>query len=156
MSINPRSLSPLPSPFLQPAAVVSPRLIRSAPSTAVSGFFRDLLSRPPTRVPTTMSGHQTPAPGSSATPIVNISAQDLINLIGSMVTLISALTTSVQALVNAQANNSNASPSASGSYSIVKKPVVFKGKDSESAHLFRSAFYVWINANEDCFALHNP
>jgi hypothetical protein len=56
-----------------------------------------------------------------------------MNLMGSMATSISALTASVQALVNAQANNVNASPSASGSRSIVEKPVVFKGKDSESA-----------------------
>jgi hypothetical protein len=103
-----------------------------------------------------MSGHQTPAPGSSAAPVINISAQDLMNLMGSMATSISALTTSVQALVNAQANNVNASLSASGSRSIVKKPVVFKSKDSESARLFRSAFRVWINANEDCFALRDP
>jgi hypothetical protein len=89
-----------------------------------------------------MSGHQTPASGSSAAPVVNISAQDLMNLIGSMATSISALTASVQALVNAQANNVNASPSTSGSRSIVEKPVVFKGKDSESARLFRSAFRV--------------
>jgi hypothetical protein len=47
-----------------------------------------------------MSGHQTPAPGSSAAPVVNISAQDLMNLMGSMATSISALTASVQALVN--------------------------------------------------------
>jgi hypothetical protein len=103
-----------------------------------------------------MSGHQTPAPGSSTAPVVNISAQDLMNLMGSMATSISALTTSVQALVNAQANNVNASPSASGSRFIVEKPVVFKGKDSESARLFRSAFRVWINANEDRFALRDP
>jgi hypothetical protein len=89
-----------------------------------------------------MSGHQTPAPGSFAAPVVNISAQDLINLMGSMATSISALTASVQALVNAQANNVNASPSASGSHSIVEKPVVFKGKDLESARLFRSAFRI--------------
>jgi hypothetical protein len=103
-----------------------------------------------------MSGHQTPAPGSSAASVVNILAQDLMNLMGSMATSISALTASVQALVNAQANNVNASPSASGSCSIVEKPVVFKGKDSESACLFRSAFCVWINANEDRFALRDP
>jgi hypothetical protein len=103
-----------------------------------------------------MSGHQTPAPGSSAAPVVNISAQDLMNLIGSMATSISALTASIQALVNAQANNVNASPSASGLHSIVEKSVVSKGKDSESAQLFRSAFRVWINANEDRFALRNP
>jgi hypothetical protein len=100
-----------------------------------------------------MSGHQTPALGNTAAPVVNISAQDLMNLIGSMATLISALTASVQALVNAQANNVNTSSSASGSRSIVEKPVVFKGKNSESAQLFRSAFRIWINANEDCFAL---
>jgi hypothetical protein len=74
----------------------------------------------------------------------------------SMATSISALTASVQALVNAQANTVNASPSASGSRSIVEKPVIFKGKDSESARLFRSAFRIWINANEDCFALRDP
>jgi hypothetical protein len=102
-----------------------------------------------------MNGHQTPAPGSSAAPVVNISAQDLMNLMGSMATSISALTASVQALVNAQANNVNTSSSASGSRSIVEKPVIFKGKDSESAHLFRSAFRVWINANEDRFALRD-
>jgi CheY-specific phosphatase CheX len=72
-----------------------------------------------------------------------------------MATSISVLTTSVQALVNAQANNVNTSLSASGSRSIVEKPVVFKGKDLESAHLFRSAFRVWINANKDCFALRD-
>jgi hypothetical protein len=65
-----------------------------------------------------------------------------MNLMDSMATLISALTASVQALVNAQANNVNVSPSASSSCSIVEKPVVFKGKDSESAQLFRSAFCV--------------
>jgi hypothetical protein len=48
-----------------------------------------------------MSGYQTPAPGSSAAPVVNIFAQDLMNLMGSMATLISALTALVQALVNA-------------------------------------------------------
>jgi hypothetical protein len=74
---------------------------------------------------------------------------------GSMATSISTLTASVQALVNAQANNVNTSPSASGSRSIVEKPVVFKGKDSESARLFRSAFRVWINANENRFALQD-
>jgi hypothetical protein len=100
-----------------------------------------------------MSGHQTPAPGSSAAPVVNILAQDLMNLMGSMATLISALTASVQALVNAQANNVNMSSSASGSRSIVEKPVVFKGKDLESACLFRSTFRVWINTNKDRFAL---
>jgi hypothetical protein len=89
-----------------------------------------------------MSGHQTPALGSAAAPVVNISAQDLMNLMGNMVASISALTASVQALVNAQANNASVSPSASGSQSIVEKPVVFKGKDSESARLFRSAFRV--------------
>jgi hypothetical protein len=78
-----------------------------------------------------------------------------MNLMGSMATSISTLTASVQALVNAQANNVNASPSTSGSHSIVKKPVVFKGKDSKSARLFRSAFRIWINANEDCFALRD-
>jgi hypothetical protein len=103
-----------------------------------------------------MSGHQTPASGSSTTPVVNISAQDLMNLMGSMATLISTLTASVQALVNAQASNVNASPSTSGSRLIVKKPVVFKGKDSNSARLFRNAFRVWINANEDRFALCDP
>jgi hypothetical protein len=72
-----------------------------------------------------------------------------------MVTLISALTASVQALVNAQANNVNKSPSASELHSIVEKPVVFKSKNSESAWLFKSAFCIWINANEDCFALCN-
>jgi hypothetical protein len=81
----------------------------------------------------TMSSHQTPAPGSSAAPVVNISAQDLMNLMGSMATSISALTASVQALVNAQANNVNASSSPSSSRSIVEKPIIFKGKDSESA-----------------------
>jgi hypothetical protein len=75
---------------------------------------------------------------------------------GSMATSISALTASIQALVNAQANNVNTSLSASGSRSIVKKPIVFKSKDSESARLFRSAFCVWINANEDWFALRDP
>jgi hypothetical protein len=79
-----------------------------------------------------------------------------MNLIGNMATSISALTASVQALVNAQASNVNTSPSASGSHSIVEKPVVFKSKDSESAQLLRSAFCVWINVNEDCFALRNP
>jgi hypothetical protein len=44
---------------------------------------------------------------------------------------------------------------ASGSRSIVEKPIVSKSKDSELARLFRSAFRVWINANEDCFALHD-
>jgi hypothetical protein len=78
-----------------------------------------------------------------------------MNLMGSMATSISALTTSVQALVNAQANSVNASPSASSLRSIIKKPVIFKGKDSESTQLFRSAFRVWINVNEDCFALRN-
>jgi hypothetical protein len=78
-----------------------------------------------------------------------------MNLMGSIATSISALTASVQALVNAQANNVNTNPSASGSRSIVEKPVVFKGKDSESARLFRSAFRVWINANEDRFALQD-
>jgi hypothetical protein len=48
-----------------------------------------------------MSGYQTPAPGSSAAPVVNILAQDLMNLMGSMATSISVLTASVQALVNA-------------------------------------------------------
>jgi hypothetical protein len=80
-----------------------------------------------------MSGYQTLTFGSFAAPVVNISAQDLMNLMGSMATLISALTASVQALVNAQANNVNASPSASDSCSIVEKPVVFRGKDLESA-----------------------
>jgi hypothetical protein len=80
-----------------------------------------------------MSGHQTPAPSSSAAPVVNISAQDLMNLMSSMATSISALTASVQALVNAQANNVNTTSSAFGLRSIVEKPVVFKGKDSESA-----------------------
>jgi hypothetical protein len=103
-----------------------------------------------------MSSHQTPAPGSSTAPVVNISAQDLINLMGSMATSISTLTASVQALVNAQANNVNASFSTSGSRSIIEKPVVFKGKDSESAWLFRSTFCVWINTNEDWFALRDP
>jgi hypothetical protein len=103
-----------------------------------------------------MSSHQTPAPSSSAALVVNILAQDLMNLIGSMATSISALTASVQALVNAQASNVNASPSAFGLRSIVEKPVVFKGKDLESTRLFRSAFRVWINANEDRFALQDP
>jgi hypothetical protein len=103
-----------------------------------------------------MSSHQTPAPGSSTAPVVNILAQDLMNLMGSMATSISALTASVQALVNAQANNVNASPSASGSRSIIEKPVVFKGKDLESAQLFRSAFCVLINTNKDRFALCDP
>jgi hypothetical protein len=103
-----------------------------------------------------MSGHQTPAPSSSTASVVNISAQDLMNLIGSMATSISALTASVQALVNVQASNVNASLSASGSRSIVEKPVVFKDKDSESAQLFQSAFCIWINTNEDRFALRNP
>jgi hypothetical protein len=103
-----------------------------------------------------MSGHQTPAPGSFTVSVVNISAQDLMNLMGSMVTSISTLTASVQALVNAQANNVNVSSSASGSCSIVEKPVVFKGKDSKSAQLFRSVFRVWINVNEDRFALRDP
>jgi hypothetical protein len=80
-----------------------------------------------------MSGHQIPAPGSSAVLVVNISAQDLMNLMGSMATSISALIASVQALVNVQASNANTSPSASGSHSIVEKPVIFKGKDLESA-----------------------
>jgi hypothetical protein len=102
-----------------------------------------------------MSSHQTPAPGSTTALVINISAQDLMNLMGSMATFISALTASVQALVNTQANNVNTSSSASGLRSIVEKPVVFKGKDSESARLFRSAFRVWINANEDRFALCN-
>jgi hypothetical protein len=100
-----------------------------------------------------MSSHQTPAPGSSTALVVNISAQDLMNLMGSMATSISALIASVQVLVNAQANNANVSLSASGSRSIVKKPVVFKGKDSEFTQLFRSAFRIWINTNEDWFAL---
>jgi hypothetical protein len=103
-----------------------------------------------------MSGYQTPASGSSAAPVINISAQDLMNLMGSMATSISALTASVQALVNAQANNTNMSPSASGSHSIVEKPIVFKDKDSESTRLFRSAFCIWINANKNRFALRNP
>jgi hypothetical protein len=103
-----------------------------------------------------MSGHQIPAPGSSAVLVVNISAQDLMNLMGSMATSISALIASVQALVNVQASNANTSLSASGSHSIVEKPVIFKGKDLESAWLFRSAFCIWINANEDRFALCNP
>jgi hypothetical protein len=79
-----------------------------------------------------------------------------MNLMGSMAIFISALTASVQALVNAQANNVNTSSSASSLRSIVEKPVVFKGKDSESACLFRSSFCVWINANEDRLALRNP
>jgi hypothetical protein len=98
VSIAPRSPSPpsrQPSPFLQPAAVVSPRPVRTAPSAVVGEFFRDLLSRPSTRAPATMSGHQTPAPSSSAAPVVNISAQDLMNLMGSMAASISALTASV-------------------------------------------------------------
>jgi hypothetical protein len=102
-----------------------------------------------------MSGHQTPAPGSSAASVVNISAQDLMNLMGRMATSISALTASVQALVNAQANNVNMSPFAFSSRSIIEKPVIFKGKDLESTYLFRSAFRIWINANEDQFALCN-
>jgi hypothetical protein len=102
-----------------------------------------------------MSGHQTPAPSSSTAPVVNISVQDLMNLMGSMATSISVLTVSVQALVNAQVNNVNATLSASGLHLIVEKPIVFKGKDSKSAQLFRSAFCIWINANEDCFALCN-
>jgi hypothetical protein len=87
--------------------------------------------------------------------VVNISAQDLMNLIGSMATLISVLTASIQALVNVQAINVNASLSASKSRSIVEKPVIFKSKDLKSAQLFRSAFCIWINVNEDCFALRN-
>jgi hypothetical protein len=78
-----------------------------------------------------------------------------MNLMGSMATSISALTASVQALVNIQASNVNTSSSASGSRSIVKKPVVFKSKDSESAQLFRSAFCIWINANKDRFVLQD-
>jgi hypothetical protein len=100
-----------------------------------------------------MSSHQTPTPSSSAASAVNISAQDLINLMGSMATSISMLTALDQALVNAQASNTNASLFTSGSGSIIKKPIVFKGKDSELARLFRSAFRIWINANKDCFAL---
>jgi hypothetical protein len=46
--------------------------------------------------------------------------------------------------------------STSGSCSIVEKPIIFKGKDLESAQLFRSAFRVWINANKDYFALQDP
>jgi hypothetical protein len=45
-----------------------------------------------------MSGHQTPAPGSSAALVVNISAQDLINLMGSMATSISALNEMMRSL----------------------------------------------------------
>jgi hypothetical protein len=103
-----------------------------------------------------MSGHQTLAPGSSAALVINISAQDLMILMGSMATSISALTASVQALVNAQASNANMSLSAFKSHLIIEKPVVFKGKDSELAQLFRSAFRIWINTNKDCFALRNP
>jgi hypothetical protein len=46
--------------------------------------------------------------------------------------------------------------SASELRSIIEKPVVFKGKDSELAQLFWSAFHIWINANEDCFTLRDP
>jgi hypothetical protein len=102
-----------------------------------------------------MSSHQTLAPDSSAAPVVNISTQDLINLMGSMATSISALTSSVQALVNVQANNANVSLFASRSRSIIKKPIVFKGKDSELAQLFRSAFCIWINVNKDHFTLRD-
>jgi hypothetical protein len=42
-----------------------------------------------------MSGHQIFAPDSSAASIINISTQDLMNLMGSMATLISALIASV-------------------------------------------------------------
>jgi hypothetical protein len=79
-----------------------------------------------------------------------------MDLMGSIATSISVLTASVQALVNAQASNANVTPFASRSCLIIEKPIIFKGKDSESAQLFRSAFYVWINANKDHFALRNP
>jgi hypothetical protein len=60
MSIAPRSPPPPsrpPSPFLQPAAVVSLRPIYTTQSTVVSNFFWDLLSQPPTCTPITMSSH---------------------------------------------------------------------------------------------------
>jgi hypothetical protein len=158
VSIASRSPSPLscpPSPFLQPAAVISSHPVCTALFTAVSDFFWNLLFQSSTRAPITISGHQTLASSSSTAPIINISAQDLMNLIDSMVTSISALTASIQALVNAQASNVSISPSASRLHSIVKKPVIFKGKDLESAQLFRSTFCIWINANEDWFALHD-
>jgi hypothetical protein len=104
ISIASRSPSPSfrpPSPFLQPAAVVSPHPVCTIPSAAVSNFFRDLLSQLPICTLVTISGHQTLTPGSSAAPVVNISIQDLLNLMGNMATSISVLTASVQVLVNA-------------------------------------------------------
>jgi hypothetical protein len=155
ISIASCSLSPPPSSFLQLAAVVSLHSICTTPFAVVSNFFQDLLFRPPTCISIIMSSHQIPALSSFTAPVVNISAQDLMSLMGSMATSISALTASVQALVNAQANNANVRPFAFESRVIIKKPVIFKGKDSELIQLFRSAFCVWINANEDRFALCN-
>lgn len=66
---------------------------------------------------------------------------------------IQALTASVQALVDSQATHS-VSYSGNGR-STVEKPVVFKGKDFKLACLFRSAFMIWVPANEDHFMERN-
>ena len=72
-------------------------------------------------------------------------------MLGTMATNVSNLADQVTALAQTVSAMQSAN-SGPRKVSVVEKPATFKGKDSESARLFRNAFYVWAEANKETFA----
>ena len=90
----------------------------------------------------------------------DLSAQDVLNILGNLGTQITALAAQVSALtvtVNQLATNATA-PATSASASatrFIEKPEKFDGKGSDKARVFRNAFHVWAFSNLAIFGLRD-
>ncbi len=81
---------------------------------------------------------------------------DVLNLLGQLGTHINNVATTVQGLTNSvTAFVHTQSASHTKDIAVVEKPTSFKGKGSESARLFRNAFYVWALHNAKSFYIRD-
>jgi hypothetical protein len=90
-----------------------------------------------------------PAPAQTPT-LALLSLEDLVYLLAQSVqglnATVAVLSTLVSMVVGVLSQQNGSSYG-----SVVEKPTSFKGKNSESARLFCSAFHVWIESNERFF-----
>jgi hypothetical protein len=104
-----------------------------------------------TPAPQPAVNNPTPGPALAQAPApAPLSLEDLVYSLAQSVqglnTTVATLSTSVSTVVRALSQQNGSSRS-----SVVEEPNSFEGKDSESARLFRSAFRVWVESNEQFF-----
>ena len=96
-----------------------------------------------------------PAPQPGPAPQGPAPAPQTAPTLAELTTLVGRLLQSQQALVNTVNHLATRSNDNRPAKSAVEKPAVFKGKDSESARMFRAAVWVYIVNNRDIFAIRD-